>query len=211
MTVKQYQELDRAKEFQLDELDRETIMISIFTGKSVDEVEKMPVKKFNRLCAKMKSEFEFDAGKPPRYLVAGSKIYKVNYNAHETAGRLVEGETYGRNMIANLHKILASCVQPCNLLFHVKQYNPEHHSAYAEDMLKVRFRDAYAVGVFFYNLFTELLNQHSQQIIQGMTQNGVDKARADMFVRDLWSVMGGLVLGKRLRKLSGLASVAYGK
>jgi hypothetical protein len=206
LTVGQYQEFERLRSVDMDELDRETIMVSIATGKTVEQVEKMPVYKFNKLCRKIHDAFEIEINSTPVYLRSGGKLYKVNYDCYKTTGRYVEISHYQDDFFNNMHKVLASCVVPCAWYGKTLPYNPDDHGRYAEDMLNVEFKKAYAVGVFFYNLLANSLKDFGPEIKKEMKCKAGEK-----FVEDLLSILDGLAPRKRLLRSKGLAFQRFGK
>ena len=164
LTIKKFQELHQASLTNLDEIDKSILLVQIFTGKSEYEINKMSIKKFNRLCANINKSFNklsnnMLAEKPKNLIKANGKWYWLNLEINElTAGRYVETATYASDVIGNLHKLMATMCVPMKWSWKglvPDKYNAEHHAKYAEDMLHADFNDAYQSCVFFYKLFSE--------------------------------------------------------
>jgi hypothetical protein len=130
-------------------------------------------------------------------------MYYVNYNAAETAGRYVEGVEFGKDLIGNMDKILASCVQPMTWYGKVKDYDPKKHKQYAADMRNVSFEDAYSVAVFFYHLFRELMRASQPYMMQEAILKGATQEEVSQSLKDLQRTLDGLVQPSRSQNLSG--------
>jgi len=205
MTIEQFQKVYRLSEEKgLDEMDKAVQMVCVFTGNTVRQVEAMSMRKFDKLCARIAKYFELEYTNPPKVLRSGRRLYYVNYNAAETAGRYVEGAEFGKDLIYNMHKILASCVQPMTWYGKIKPYDATKHSRYADDMKRVKFADAYSAGVFFYVLFRELMRTSHPYLVQQAIVKGATEAEAMKSLKDLQSVLDGLAQPKGSQMLSGL-------
>ena len=147
MTIKKFQDLFKISITNLDEIDKSVLLVQTFTGKSEFEINKMSVKKFNRLCANINKSFNklsnnMLAEKPKNLIKANGKWYWLNLEINElTAGRYVETATYASDVIGNLHKLMATMCVPMKWSWKglvPDKYNAEHHAKYAEDMLQDR-------------------------------------------------------------------------
>ena len=118
MTIKKFQDLFKISITNLDEIDKSVLLVQTFTGKSEFEINKMSVKKFNRLCANINKSFNklsnnMLAEKPKNLIKANGKWYWLNLEINElTAGRYVETATFGNDIIGNLHKLMATICIP---------------------------------------------------------------------------------------------------
>jgi len=204
MTVEQFQKCYRISETQgLDDIDRAVQMVCVFTGKTVLQVERMSMRRFDNLCGKVAKHFDLKTKNPAKFLRSGTRMYYVNYNAAETAGRYVEGVEFGKDLIGNMDKILASCVHPMTWYGKVKDYDPKKHKQYAADMKKVSFEDAYSVAVFFYHLFRELMRASQPYMMQEAILKGATQEEVSQSLKDLQRTLDGLVLPSRSQNLSG--------
>lgn len=164
MTIKMFQDLFSISQMEMEEIDKSILLVQAYTGKSEFEINKMSVKKFNRLCAKIKAVFDnlgkqMIEGKPKNLIKANGKWYWLNFEINEmNAGRYVETATFGNDVIGNLHKLMATMCTPMKWSWKglvPDKYVAENHSKYADDMLQADFNHAYQSCVFFYAVFSE--------------------------------------------------------
>lgn len=164
MTIKMFQDLFTISQAEMEEIDKSILLVQAYTGKSEFEINKMSVKKFNRLCAKIKNAFDnvgkkMIEGKPKNLIKANGKWYWLNFEINEmTAGRYVETATFGSDVVGNLHKLMATMCTPMKWSWKglvQDKYKAEDHSKYADDMLEADFDHCYQSCVFFYAVFNE--------------------------------------------------------
>ena len=164
LTIQKFQELYKVSLTNLDEFEKSILLTQIYANKTEYEINKMSVRKFNKLCASINKSFEaiskdFVSGKPKNLIKANGNWYWLNLEINEvTAGRYVETATFGNDIIGNLHKLMATICIPMKwswkgLVF--DKYDANKHSKYAEDMLQADFNHAYQSCVFFYAVFSE--------------------------------------------------------
>ena len=161
INVDTFQKLYSVSLMQTDEVEKSAQYVQILTGKSEDQVNKMKVRKFNRLCSKISKAFDqvgskLQKGQPRNYVWANGRLYKLVYDI-QTAGKYVETATFGTDMIGNLHLIMATIAQPVKLTWRGFKIVKRDHSEIAEDMLKLDMSHAYQAAVFFYLVFRESL------------------------------------------------------
>ena len=58
VTIQTFQQLNNIAQSDLEDMDKAIEFVRIFTGKTAEQVDKMNVKKFNRLCKKVLDIFE---------------------------------------------------------------------------------------------------------------------------------------------------------
>jgi len=164
MTIKMFQDLFAISQTEMEEIDKSILLVQAYTGKSEFEINKMSVKKFNRLCVKIKNAFDqmgkkMTEGKPKNLIKANGKWYWLNFEINEmTAGRYVETATFGSDIVGNLHKLMATMCTPMKWSWKglvLDKYKAENHSKYSEDMLQADFNHCYQACVFFYAVFNE--------------------------------------------------------
>jgi hypothetical protein len=177
MTIKKFQELYEITLKELDELEKSTLLVQCFTGLSIEKVNKMSIKRFNKLCGIVNKQFEvinknMENDKPRNIVYANGCFYKLNYDLTKkpnNSGTYVELATFSEDIVGNLHKIMASMVTPLKLTW--KGLKEKDHERVAEDMLELDFNVAYHACVFFWAVFTKsiiaskdyLLNQSMNQ------------------------------------------------
>lgn len=164
MTIKMFQDLFTISQMEMEEIDKSILLVQAYTGKSEFEINKMSVKKFNRLCLNIKNAFDevgkqMTKGKVKNLIKANGKWYWLNFEINEmTAGRYVETATFGADVVGNLHKLMATMCTPMKWSWKglvLDKYVAENHSKYADDMLQADFNHCYQACVFFYAVFNE--------------------------------------------------------
>lgn len=166
ITIRQFQQLHDAAQYDLSALDQSILMVKILTGKTDFEIEKMKVSQFNKICADIKKAFDtfnnkIDTEKPKKLVRVKGKTYLIHYEINKlNAGRYVEVSTFSKDVIGNLHKIMASIVTPMKLTWKglkAEKYDANNHSKIADDLLDMDFSVAYHACVFFYAVFQNLI------------------------------------------------------
>lgn len=160
ITLRDYQALVNVQSSGMDEMDKQTELISILSGKTNKQLEEMPLADYNRLAVRMKEVLAVD--KVPgevKELINGlyicydvSKVTKGQWN---TLMHFMQG-----NPILNAHLILASVAQPSRKRWwgaKVMPHQPEHHADYAELLLEAPVKDVYHSCLFFCKVFKNSL------------------------------------------------------
>lgn len=198
MTIKMFQDLFTISQMEMEEIDKSILLVQAFTGKSEFEINKMNVKKFNRLCARIKKAFDevgkqMQTSKPKNLIKANGKWYWLNFEINEmTAGRYVETATFGSDVIGNLHKLMATMCTPMKWSWKglvPAEYKAENHSKYAEDMLQADFDHCYQACVFFYAVFSE-----SMKVLQSSLEGDqTEKQMLNQHLTSFKEVMDGCI------------------
>jgi len=154
ITVRQFQEILSIQRSSMDAEDKLIQCMCVLTGKTEREVEDMTLPEFNKKGAELAKIFSqnFPDQKPPRYMTIAGKMYGITYNPRNLAWhQYVEIQTWiGQNMIANMHKIVASLVYPVSGVLKRKGKNdPAKHPEIAEGVLDCRYLDVHSIAVFF--------------------------------------------------------------
>ena len=163
VTISKFQELYKISLMEINDAEKSALLVQEFTGMSEAQVNKMPLKKFNLLCAKININFEqygkeLDNKKPQKYVAVKGWLYLLDYDLAKppmNAGKYVEFATYSEDIIGNLHKIMATMCTPVKLTFRGLKRKEKNHSQVAEDMLDLDFEIAYQSAVFFYAVFSK--------------------------------------------------------
>jgi hypothetical protein len=146
---------------ETDEVEKSAQYVQILTGKTDEQVNRMKVRSFNKMCAQINKSFELVGsklkhGQPKNFVWANGRLYKLVYDI-KTAGKYVETATFATDTIGNMHLVMATIAQPMRLTWKgLKPYKREHNEI-AQDMLKLDMSIAYQSAVFFYQVFKELL------------------------------------------------------
>lgn len=167
VTIRQFQELSEAAKTELPDIEKSIVMAKIVTGMNDEQLEKMTVDKFNKLCLKINNVFAQlnepdDRRVAPKYIYANGKKYKVNHDINQiNAGRYVEIATFQADIIGNLHKIMASIVTPMKWTWRGYKpmvYDAAKHKSIADDFLEADFFKAYNSCLFFYTLLLKSID-----------------------------------------------------
>jgi hypothetical protein len=205
LTIIKFQELYTISQSNLNETDMATRLIQCFTRKTEQEIDKMKLSDFNKLCQKVQQLFVLPESKPYPYLKAGKNWYKVNFDIGKMkAGRYVEVTVFSNDVIGNLHKIMASICTPVKLtLFGFKElpYQSSKHEDYANDMLSAPFYKSYQSMLFFSVLYRELIRNTQPYLEKQMIAKGVDSRTAAKTMEDLLKILDGYIQPKWLKNL----------
>lgn len=214
MTVKQLQELYYISQNEPDALDRSIKLVACYTGVTPDKVDAMPVRRFTRICQRIGLTFELLGrqqfkGKPRRYVLANGRLYRLHYDIarFHTAGRYVEAVTFQKDIITNLHKLLATMAEPVR--WYGKPYKREHADI-AADMEQVDIGVAYHAAVFFYQLYAVSMQAIQPYLIQEAVRKGMKREAVEASLQGLWSILDGLPMPKWCRSSREYLSHRFG-
>jgi hypothetical protein len=165
LTIDKFQRLQAIASIESDEIEKASRLVQVLLDKSEAEVDSMPLRKFGKLCDKLKKAFDLTIdvatrSKPKSIIVANGKVYHLNFDIKPpfNTGRYIEVLTFSKSdPIMNMHNILASICTPMKWSWrkfnYVKMdYDALKHEEYAEDMKLADFRHGYYAMVFFYSL-----------------------------------------------------------
>ena len=197
ITLGQYQDIYKLHlDSKLDEMERIERLISIVYGLTENEVNLLPLQKFNeyaRECSFLLTENEIP-GKPKRYIKVNGKKYRIIYYPSDLQYRqYVEVLTFAEKPIENMHLIMASIVKPIKYGFITKSNDVAKHSEYAADMEKANFIDIYHTCVFFCKLYKNLMEAMQGYLVQEMTKKGMEKWKAEMLCSNLVKSLDGFI------------------
>jgi hypothetical protein len=196
INVETFQKLYAVSLMEADEVEKSARYVQVLTGKTEEEVNRMKVHSFNKLCSQINKSFEIvgsklQNGQPKNFVWANGRLYKLIYDIKK-AGKYVETATFANDTIGNLHLLMATMAQPYKLTW--KGFRPceREHNEIAEDMMKLDMAVAYQAVVFFYLVFRESLA--SSMTFLGENQK-VEKELVQTFIKSLdgftmpnWSV-----------------------
>ena len=176
MTIKKFQDLYKISLMDINELEKSSLLVQCFTKLSEEKINKMSIKKFNRLCSIINRQFEMlnknlYNDKPRNIVYANGCFYKMNYEMTKkpnNSGTYVELATFSEDIIGNLHKIMASMATPLKLTW--KGLKEKDHERVAEDMLNLDFNVAYHACVFFWAVFTKSIVASQDYLMQQTNQ-----------------------------------------
>lgn len=210
LTIEKFQKLQSIATLETDELLKATRLVQVLLDKSEDEIDAMPIKKFTKICEKLKAAFDLsiDAAsmsRPSNRIYANGKIYHLNFEIKKpfNTGRYVEVLTFSKDdPIMNMHNILASICTPMKwswrkLNFVKQEYDALKHEDYANDMKQADFRHGYYAMVFFYQLLTSSTNNSMEYLVSQMNLRKVNKKRVLQLKRILQVIGDGSTTQKK--------------
>lgn len=188
INVETFQKLYAVSLMDTDEVEKSAQYVQILTGKTDEQVNRMKVAKFNKLCGRINKAFEMvgknlQSGQPKSYVWANGRIYKLNYDI-KLAGKYVETATFATDTIGNLHLLMATIAEPVRLTWKGFKIGKREHHEIAHDMLKLDMGHAYQAAVFFYLVFRESL-------AASMTYFGEGETEAKELVRNFIKSLDG--------------------
>lgn len=214
MNVKQFQELYYIAQNTPDTFDRAVQLVACVTGRTPEQVDTMRMGKFNRICRRISLSFELIGrtqfnGRPRKYIIANGRLYRMHYDIarFHTAGRYVEAVTFQKDIITNLHKLLATMAEPVR--WYGKPYKRDHVDI-AADMEQVDIGVAYHAAVFFYQLYAVSMQAIHPYLIQEAVRKGMQREAVEASLSGLWSILDGLPMPKWCRSSREYLSHRFG-
>ena len=207
ITIEKFQELYDISQREGTELEKSTLLVQCLTGKTEEEVNKMPVFKFNKLCRKINSAFtqfttSMDLKKPKNIVKANGRYYWLNYEMAKppmNAGKYIEIATFSSDIIGNLHRIMATISTPMHFSWKglVLTEGEKDHEKISEDMLHLDFGIAYHSCLFFYAVSSKSI-QNSSTYFKSISTN---KIQMEEVLTNLSEVLDGYITAKWYRNL----------
>jgi hypothetical protein len=171
LTIDQFQKLQDLSSIDESDQDKSKRIIQILLDKSIEDIDKMPEKKFDKLCLSIKGLFELEVekavtSKPQKLIKANGNWYKLNFEIRRpfNTGRYIEVLTFSKgDPVVDMHNILASICTPTKwswkkLRLVDQVYDPLEHESYADDFKQADFKHGYHAMVFFCILLANLTN-----------------------------------------------------
>lgn len=206
MTILQFQELYYIGQTKDMDMDKSVKMVGVITGQTPDQVDKMSMRRFNKLCAKITEHFAvFDQklqnSQPVQSVRANGRTYLLHYRVDKLpidAGRYVEVIGFSSDVVNNLHKIMASIAEPIRWNWRRMRYEPYKldHADIATDMEKVDFKAAYHAAVFFYTHYQVSMVLIRPYLVKQLVRKGIPREQAIKTLTDLSTVLDGCIMPK---------------
>lgn len=215
MTIKEFQELYYIAQSKEYDFDKSIKMVGVVTNKTPEQIEAMPMAKFNHICKRIQKQFEIldqnlIKGKLRKLLYINGRIYRINYRVDKkpfNAGKYVEVITFGKDVVQNLHKIMASIVTPIN--FFGKAYDIDHEDI-AKDMESINFRAAYHAAVFFYTQFSVSMQLIQPYLEKELKAKGVNKTQMEATLSNFINTLDGFTTPKWSQNLKAYLLNRFG-
>jgi hypothetical protein len=190
----------------LSDLEKDIKILAIMKGLSEAQIDRMPfdIFKTHRNDVSFIYCDQIDYILPKFFIVKGRR-FKINFDVRKNAvARYVEIKHFAgtkEEVVANLHRIIASCVtvQKRTGLFRYKQDHSLSFTEVAEHMKSVNFAEAWSICVFFCNLFANWMKASKDFLVSNLikTEN-LTKTEAQTQVQDLCDVMAGFITSNKL-------------
>ncbi len=205
VTISKFQELYKISLMEINEAEKSALLVQEFTGLSEEQVNKMPLKKFNSLCKSINEKFEkygkeLDDKKPSKYVAIKGRLYLLEYDLAKppmNAGKYVELATYSEDVIGNLHKIMATMCTPLKFTLKGLKRKEKNHKQVANDMLDIDFEVAYHSAVFFYAVFSKSITAS----VTYFKTIATETAKVEQVLTNLAEFTDGFITAKWYRNL----------
>jgi hypothetical protein len=199
MTILQFQQLYFITKSKDIDFDKSIKMVGVVTGQTPEEVEKLPMKQFNRICSSIQKKFEIFnkdllKGRPKSLVMVKGRIYRLHYRVDRfpiNAARYVETITFGKDLVNNLHKIMASIATPVNWMGKAKE---RLHEDIATDFESMDFEAAYHAAVFFYTHYRVSMQIIQPYLIQKLMAKGVNQMEAEVTLNNSLTALDGFTM-----------------
>ena len=206
MTVIQFQELYYIAKSEATDIDKSIRMVMLVTGLDNTQVDNMPMAKFNRICSGINARFELlgkklNNGTPVKLVRCKGRYYQLHYDVTRNpinAGKYVEAITFGKDIIENLHKILATMATPVRWSWFRFAWVPvkRDHVDIASDMEAMNFEAAYHAAVFFYLQFRVSMQVIQPYLVGELTRKGMNKKKVEEVLEHSLSILDGFQMPK---------------
>jgi hypothetical protein len=162
LTIKQFLNCKLISEMQTDPIDRNVRLLAEVSGKTVDEVESLPL---TELKAKLKYlaniEDLGEVGKVRMKFKVKGKSFKVIWKTQElTSGQYIDVSHFTKEpdkIIYNIHNILAAISVPMKYGLIQQKYDGAKHKDIADLLYNhMTIAQAYPIMLFFCRYFAEL-------------------------------------------------------
>lgn len=206
MTILQFQELYYIGQSKDMDMDKSIKMVGVVTGLTPDQVDKIPMAKFNKICAKISDSFSVFDQKllnttPVKFVRSNGRTYRLHYRIDRypiNAGRYVEVIEFGKDVVNNLHKIMASIAEPVKWSWRKMDFVPykRDHSDISTDMEGVYFKAAYHAAVFFYTHYQVSMILIRPYLVKELMKKGIQKEEAVRTLTNLSTILDGFIMPK---------------
>jgi hypothetical protein len=162
LTIKQFLNCKLISEMQTDPIDRNVRLLAEVSGKSVDEIESLPL---TELKAKLKYlaniEDLGEVGKVRMKFKVKGKSFKVIWKTQElTSGQYIDVSHFTKEpdkIIYNIHNILAAISVPMKYGLIQQKYDGAKHKDIADLLYNhMTIAQAYPIMLFFCKYYEEL-------------------------------------------------------
>lgn len=182
ITIGQFLKCKTIADLEPDLINRNIKLLAELSGKTFDEVESMPIEQLTN-ALKDFNKFELlntDAKVKMDFKVNGRRFKCIWQTQKLTAAQYIDATSFckdEKNIVANIHNILASICVEKNWLGKVKKYDGANHKEVADlfyNHLKIDV--AYPIMLFFCKYFKEL-GDNILTYLESEANKAMDKAK----------------------------------
>lgn len=157
ITYKHYLDILDISHSNIDELDKKIQTISIYTGKSIDYLENLPINELNNISNKIEYLDISKKTKPKFTFKIKGKRYIIKWKIQElSAAQFIDINHFMKegDIDKNLHHLLACLTVRYNIFGKCQKYNSDEHDLISEYILnEMEFINVYNISNFFLQFF----------------------------------------------------------
>jgi hypothetical protein len=168
LTIKQFLKCKTISELETDPLQRKISMLAELSGKTVDEIESMPISDLQKHLAKFSSIDTLEPNSKVKMRIkVNGKTFDLIWKSQEmTAYQYIDTVNFCKDPVNNIHNILASLA--CEVTWYGKRlkYNGATHKERADLFYnEMKIKQAYPIMVFFCKYLKELVDSTQDYLI----------------------------------------------
>lgn len=208
MTLRQFQQIVKISESDMNEVEQSTEIIAILTGQTTRQLDEMPYIEFKELAKRVTAEVKkvdittkgFRINKikcPARTYSFMYDLRKINFGQWITVMHFAK-----ENTLQNAHLILATIAQPVKWGFKIKA-DTKKHKDYAEDILDAPVMDVYNACVFFCRKFQISFTSIQDFLIKQIAEtNPIEAQQVREMVDSLPKITDGFIAQKKWQTIT---------
>lgn len=184
ITVGQFQQIYELSNSNADDFDKTVKAICILHNKTEAEVDDMTQAEFAKIAKETAFVFTNKIpGKARRYIRVNGRKYGVQYDPRKIRFRQYAEVCFNAStLIPNLHRVMASIVQPVKMGVLWRRNKAEDHDRISDDLLNARFVDVYHAAVFFCTLYRNSITSIRDYLVEEMMAKGKTREEAEMLL-----------------------------
>jgi len=193
ITLGQFQELHRISKSDMEIEDKETEMVAVITGKTVNEVELMTVPEFQTISREINQILQapIPEAKASRTICGIGITYepaRLNRGQYVTVNHFTS-----KDVIENAHNILAAISYDTK----TGKHEADKHADIAERLQDAKLVDVLPTCLFFCQLFESSMKGLQNFLIQKLIAKGVKPMTAYQTITTSIQGLGGFITQNR--------------
>ena len=164
LTIGQFIRCKTISDFETDVLDKSIKMLAIVSNKTFDEIESMPINELTKALEQFNEieKLTSNTKVQMKFKVKGRRFECIWQTQKLGANQYIDATSFCKDekeIVNNLHNILASICVERTWYGKKLKYNPENHKEIADLFYKhMKITQAYPILLFFCKYFEELVN-----------------------------------------------------